>query len=412
MIELAQNIEFLLLENDCVIVPGLGGFIAHYQPAHYEAAEQRYYPPVRTIGFNPQLILNDGLLAQLYMQKFHTDFPDATYRIQHAVEALKDVLFEEGRVEIPGVGELCFNMRHAYEFHPVKQGQTSPALYALQSFRIQPLGAKPRMEVLSTTTDAPRATAPRTHRPWISSRRWVSHIAAAAVAIVLFFALSTPVENTYVDNGNYASLGTNGLVDAIRSESLLANVVNPIFDQSDKKTANSKNSKKSDKKTSAKEDKKTSASAKNDKKSSDKKDSDKKASDKKDNSQKNEPKQDDKKQSGNDLQPVKVGEEKVPANQQQPANQQPANQQPTNAVTSTVSNIYHLIVSSLTTLADAQKELNNYIQKGYTNATIVEGNGRYRISLGDYTDMGTANNKLNELKKKDDSFKGAWLLRN
>jgi hypothetical protein len=412
MIELAQNIEFLLLENDCVIVPGLGGFIAHYQPAHYEAAEQRYYPPVRTIGFNPQLILNDGLLAQLYMQKFHTDFPDATYRIQHAVEALKDVLFDEGRVEIPGVGELCFNMRHAYEFHPVKQGQTSPALYALQSFRIQPLGAKPRMEVLSTTTDAPRATAPRTHRPWISSRRWVSHIAAAAVAIVLFFALSTPVENTYVDNGNYASLGTNGLFDAIRSESLLANVVNPIFDQSNKKTANSKNSKKSDKKTSAKEDKKTSASAKNDKKSSDKKDSDKKASDKKDNSQKNEPKQDDKKQSGNDLQPVKVGEEKVPANQQQPANQQPANQQPTNAVTSTVSNIYHLIVSSLTTLADAQKELNNYIQKGYTNATIVEGNGRYRISLGDYTDMGTANNKLNELKKKDDSFKGAWLLRN
>ena len=30
MIELSQHIEVLLLENDCVIVPGLGGFVAHY----------------------------------------------------------------------------------------------------------------------------------------------------------------------------------------------------------------------------------------------------------------------------------------------------------------------------------------------------------------------------------------------
>ena len=33
MIELSQHIEVLLLENDCVIVPGLGGFVAHYTPA-------------------------------------------------------------------------------------------------------------------------------------------------------------------------------------------------------------------------------------------------------------------------------------------------------------------------------------------------------------------------------------------
>ena len=33
MIELAQHIEVLLLESDCVIVPGFGGFVAHYAPA-------------------------------------------------------------------------------------------------------------------------------------------------------------------------------------------------------------------------------------------------------------------------------------------------------------------------------------------------------------------------------------------
>ena len=39
MIELAKHIEILLLDNDCVIVPDLGGFITHYQPAHYEEDE-------------------------------------------------------------------------------------------------------------------------------------------------------------------------------------------------------------------------------------------------------------------------------------------------------------------------------------------------------------------------------------
>ena len=33
MIELAQHIETLLLDNDCVIIPGFGGFITHYTPA-------------------------------------------------------------------------------------------------------------------------------------------------------------------------------------------------------------------------------------------------------------------------------------------------------------------------------------------------------------------------------------------
>ena len=75
MIELSKHIEVLLLENDCVIVPGLGGFIAHKRQAAYSIQKGEFMPPLRTIGFNPQLIMNDGLLVQSYMQAFNTDFP-------------------------------------------------------------------------------------------------------------------------------------------------------------------------------------------------------------------------------------------------------------------------------------------------------------------------------------------------
>ena len=52
------------------------------------------------------------------------------------------------------------------------------------------------------------------------NRRWLGNAVAIAVAVILFFFLSVPVENTYVDKGNYASLGTDGLFEAIRSQSL------------------------------------------------------------------------------------------------------------------------------------------------------------------------------------------------
>lgn len=74
MIELAQHIEALLLENDCVIVPNFGGFVAHYAPATYVKEENLFLPPTRIIGFNSQLKLNDGVLVQSYMSAHDTSF--------------------------------------------------------------------------------------------------------------------------------------------------------------------------------------------------------------------------------------------------------------------------------------------------------------------------------------------------
>lgn len=148
MIELARHIEILLLENDCVIIPDFGGFIAHYQPARYIKEENLYLPPVRTIGFNPQLTINDGLLVQSYMQAHHTDFPDATRMIEEEVAGLKEQLYQNGCTEMHGIGVLHYNIHSTYEFHPNEDGALSPTLYGLSSFSIN------RLEYLTSTTSA------------------------------------------------------------------------------------------------------------------------------------------------------------------------------------------------------------------------------------------------------------------
>ena len=51
----------------------------------------------------------------------------------------------------------------------------------------------------------------------------------------------------------------------------------------------------------------------------------------------------------------------------------------------------------------------NYKQQGHSGATVIEGGGRFRISIDSFKDKSMAYNKLNELKQAD-AFKNAWML--
>lgn len=230
MIELAKHIEVLLLENDCVIVPGLGGFIAHNRPAMWRTDSGEFFPPLRSIGFNPQLIMNDGLLVQSYMQAYNTDFPDATRKIEKTVETLKEELYQRGQIALQGIGTLYYNMKGGYGFEPEGKVFFTPSLYGLEPFSLPLL-----KEEVITPQVRPATIVPKPHaipaqqtfrtRHFLPVRRWLQNAVAVAAAVILFFILSVPVENTYVEEADYAALGSAGLFDAIRNQSLVANTL-------------------------------------------------------------------------------------------------------------------------------------------------------------------------------------------
>ena len=146
MIELAQHIEVLLLENDCVIVPGFGGFVAHYAPATHVKEESLFLPPTRTIGFNPQLKLNDGVLVQSYMAVYDTSFADASRIVEKEVNEFISLLHEEGKAHLENIGEIHYNIYGNYEFIPYDYKLTTPSLYGLDSFEMHELAALPQKE--------------------------------------------------------------------------------------------------------------------------------------------------------------------------------------------------------------------------------------------------------------------------
>lgn len=223
MINLSRHIENLLLENDCVIVPGFGGFVAYHTPASWSGKEETFLPPCRVIGFNPQLTINDGVLVQSYMKAYDTNFSNATRIIGQEVDKLTGILQEEGKVELPNIGEIRYSINNSYTFRPYNDKLISPSLYGLGTFRMTELCNLKKAPEKVAGMSVSRSKSPKHYEIRIN-RSWVRNSVAAAVAVLLFFSFSTPLKNTHVPQENYAQLLPADLFRKIEKESLLTSI--------------------------------------------------------------------------------------------------------------------------------------------------------------------------------------------
>lgn len=146
MIELNRHIEILLLTNDCVIVPGLGGFTANHMPARYDNEDNLYIPPSRTLGFNSKLNINDSLLVQSYSEAYDISFPEAFNRLEEETTELKQHIYNEGSYELSDIGTLYLNSDGNIEFIPCEAGLLTPYLYSLSSFEINKISSEQEKE--------------------------------------------------------------------------------------------------------------------------------------------------------------------------------------------------------------------------------------------------------------------------
>ena len=220
VIELERHIEILLLNNDCVIVPDLGGFMAHYSEAHYDDRDQMFLPPMRTLGFNPALKMNDSLLAQSYIEAYDISYPEAILRIEDEVSELRQHIENEGSYELNDLGILKMNEYGNYEFEPCEAGILTPTLYGLSTVEMEPLvnmtssfvEAKTRpIKVESILENDAKETVheEKAQEVEMSSSYFkddnddkvhipvsvLRNIMAAAIAIFGFFLISTPLNN-------------------------------------------------------------------------------------------------------------------------------------------------------------------------------------------------------------------------
>lgn len=259
--ELERHIEILLLSNDCVIVPDFGGFMAHHVDARYDGRDNMFLPPLRTVGFNPQLKMNDSLLAQSYVEAYDISYPEAIDRLANEVAEIRQRLENEGKYEINNIGTIYLNEDGNYTFEPCEAGILTPNYYGLGGFDMLPLStqeneptvtlektnstniaenieinqeenqAEPVVALQNATANSVFDVNDDDEKPSaefiLIKKSWLRNLAAACIAIIAFFAISTPlrtpnVQTSKIDTGMLTRIMPKELVTQNTHQTKLA----------------------------------------------------------------------------------------------------------------------------------------------------------------------------------------------
>jgi len=216
--------------------------MTHHVQAHYDERDNLFLPPLRTLGFNPQLNINDSLLVQSYIEAYDISYPEALQRIAGEVEELRQHLENEGSYELNDIGVLSLNEDGHYVFTPCEAGILTPNLYGLSSFEMTRLDAMPQPIVVRESETARKTVAEPTAQiidlgtkadnTAIEEEKveeaddddvvhikfsWIRNTVAVAAILLAIFVLSLPTGKTDMMTRAISNIN-NGLLFGMMSE--------------------------------------------------------------------------------------------------------------------------------------------------------------------------------------------------
>ena len=177
-------IKELLMIHDCVILPGLGGFIANYKSAEIQSSQQIILPPSKQILFNQSLVHNDGLLYAHASMKSGYGYKD----VQDMAESfVRNILRDTGRgakFTLDDMGYFYQDGEKELQFSANTQFNLLMDSYGLPSIQYQVFETR-RISETRKYRAVPAGMEPlaRRHR----TRRFVMTAAAACLAAALVF---------------------------------------------------------------------------------------------------------------------------------------------------------------------------------------------------------------------------------
>ncbi|TXK47682.1 SPOR domain-containing protein [Pontibacter qinzhouensis] len=136
-----KQIEQLLREHDCVIIPDFGGLIARYVSARIQPVKHALLPPSKKIAFNEKLVLSDGLLISAVARHKNVSQEDAGQLVADFVAKAKQKLQEENRFMLQNIGSFRYNVERKLEFVFAEGDNLLDASFGLPDLVARPLRA-------------------------------------------------------------------------------------------------------------------------------------------------------------------------------------------------------------------------------------------------------------------------------
>ncbi len=117
--QIENYISNLLLNHDCVIVPGLGGFVKNPSPAKWDSVANRFFPPYVSLSFNSKLTQNDGLLINAICTEEKLTYAKAKEAMDTYVKSLIFFLNNNEKVWFENIGTIQKD-RNVLRFIPIE----------------------------------------------------------------------------------------------------------------------------------------------------------------------------------------------------------------------------------------------------------------------------------------------------
>lgn len=199
---LFDHIEHLLLNHPCVIVPQFGAFVTMECASTRAEGEEVFFPPLRIVRFNPDLVADDGLLVKSVRETYRLNEGEAKRKIQKAVLDLRQQLLADGQVDFGSIGLFSQDEDGHVSFAACQAGIVTPQFFGLDAFAMSKLSSRQRANTkLQVQRTLPEEESDRHNITIRISRKLVRYVAATAAAIILGVLFSVPV-NEYTQQAS------------------------------------------------------------------------------------------------------------------------------------------------------------------------------------------------------------------
>lgn len=137
--DISVFVSELLFTNDCVIIPGFGGFVTHYSPAKIHPINHSFSPPSKNVLFNSKLLRDDGLLIDYIAEKQSIPYADAKSLVESSTRDMQKKLAAGGVIRFKNIGNLHQDYEDKILFNPDESVNYLDDSYGLPGFTSPPV---------------------------------------------------------------------------------------------------------------------------------------------------------------------------------------------------------------------------------------------------------------------------------
>ena len=211
-------IKELLVLHDCVIFPGLGGFVAQYASSTISDDNLTFKPPFKQILFNKNLTNNDGLLANSISKEWGISYEESVEKISSLLFKINNEIKTNKQFSFEGIGIL-------YEVNGILNFKQQSENLLMESFGLRSINMN---DFLSHSSEDKIISIKSKSNVKQIIKNWS---VAAAVIVLLFYSAWIPLKtNLFNRDSDFSYSDLNPFTFSKRgpSQEIKSNLVHKV----------------------------------------------------------------------------------------------------------------------------------------------------------------------------------------